>query len=114
MLFFSNTPKRMLQNLLPETTTIAPNIVFLIADDTDQYVFGNNPEINSTETPAPTLDSWAGTGINVPDFWTNTAFSRKRTAILTGNNSFCMGIGIVPSPSAVIVPRNEIFILKYI
>lgn len=96
------------------TTTISPNIIFIIADDMGWDVFGNYPGINGVKAPTPTLDSLARNGISFTNFWVNPLCAPTRATSLTGKYAFRTGVGGVQAPQTAVLQNTETIIQKYI
>ena len=96
------------------STSVSPNIIFIIADDMGWDVFGNYPGITGTKANTPTIDSLARNGITFTNFWTNPVCAPTRASLLTGRYGFRTGVGGVQTPQSAVLQNNETIIQKYI
>jgi arylsulfatase B len=96
------------------STTDAPNIIFIIADDLGWDAFGNYPGITSTKAKTPTIDSLAKNGITFTNYWVSPECAPTRASILTGKYGFRTGVGGVQTPQTDVLGSNETIIQKYI
>ncbi|WP_366186398.1 sulfatase-like hydrolase/transferase [Flavobacterium ovatum] len=96
------------------TTTQAPNIVFIVADDMGWDVFGKYIGDSSSKATTPILDSLATKGVTFTNFWTNPECSPTRAAILTGRYGFRTSVGGVEAPQVGYLKSTETVIQKYI
>jgi arylsulfatase A-like enzyme len=96
------------------TTTQAPNIVFIVADDMGWDVFGKYIGDNANKATTPILDSLATKGVTFTNFWSNPECSPTRAAILTGRYGFRTSVGGVETPPVGYLKSTETVIHKYI
>jgi arylsulfatase A-like enzyme len=77
--------------LPPQASTVAPNIVLVVADD----LGFSDPGCYGGEIRTPTLDRLASEGVRLSQFYTSARCSPSRASLLTGLHPQQVGLGIL-------------------